>query len=72
MNNETKGRCPKHGLPFDAPTECSRCSGEGVVEDDEDISSYFPEFIACWQCRGSGDGLPDCAACLMEAEEYGL
>lgn len=34
-------------------TECSRCRGEGSVEDDDPFTGqYF--FRKCWDCNGTG------------------
>ena len=62
------GICKKHGLPLNIPTDCSRCHGEGAIEDDEEFG-MSPPFVNCWQCCGSGVGLPDCEMCLIEDDD---
>lgn len=61
-------KCPIHGLPFDVPTDCDRCHGEGVTEDDQEFGCS-PPFIDCWECAGTGSGRPECKLCLLEDDE---
>ena len=62
------GRCSVHGMPRNIPTDCSGCRGEGVIEDDQDYGPS-PPFVPCWQCKGTGTGIPECEMCLIEDDE---
>lgn len=68
ISSRLLGKCPIHGLPRDVHTDCSRCRGEGVIEDDQDYD-LSPPFIPCWQCNGTGTGIPDCEMCLIEYDD---
>lgn len=60
-----KERCPLHNIPL-IPTDCRRCHGDGMIEDDRDEFGGHSSMIPCWECGGSGEGFPDCELCLQE------
>ena len=62
------GKCSIHNMPFNIPTDCRRCKGEGVLEDDQEFG-LSPPFVPCWECHGSGVGRDDCEMCLIEDED---
>lgn len=62
--------CSKHNIETDEQDhECPRCRGEGYIEDDDDFGP--PEFVPCWNCRGSGEVLvPVCWKCDDEHGDH--
>ena len=60
--------CKKHQIPL-TPSDCRRCHGEGVIEDDDFVYGDLKTYVPCWECKGTGIGLPDCEFCIEENRE---
>lgn len=60
--------CSKHNVERNVASYCSRCNGDGEIEDLDDVICNGME--TCYACGGSGEGWPDCEFCLDEDNDY--
>lgn len=61
-------KCKKHKIEMHNP-ECSKCEGDGALEEDWDGLGGF-EIVDCWQCEGTGVAkFKICQICQDEYEE---
>lgn len=73
-SEQETGICSTHHIRMHSP-ECSRCHGEGLVEEDDDLMWLRSRFVPCWYCNGSGQSSwLECELCVQdwqdEEDEY--
>lgn len=68
-SEQETGICSQHHIRMYHP-DCSRCHGEGEVEDDDDLMSFRPHYATCWACQGRGQSSwLECELCVQDMQD---